>query len=323
MFREEFISEESLQSSPLVISGVSKSFPSESGPTKVVDNLILEIEPGEVLGLLGPNGAGKSTTINMIAGILSPDSGTISVFGFDSRRDYIKTRRLIGVMHQDPVIEQYLLVGQALKIHSGYYGVQDDQDWRELIIEQMELGPHLHKKYIKLSGGMRRRFMLAKALLHKPRLIILDEPTAGVDVELRNRLWSFVREINNVGISVLLTTHYLDEAEEMCDRIAFMKGGRLITLERTRDLIEKVGDQKLSLVLQRPAEQSSLESFSEYSPRFSSSERKELLLSLKSGKDLPKVIELVKSEGIAIEDVYLSRPDLEDVFLNLSKGEES
>ncbi len=318
MFQSQQIPEENLQQSPLIISNVSKSFPSESGPVIVVNNLNFEMKPGEVLGLLGPNGAGKSTTINMIAGVLMPDSGSLSVFGFDNRKDYIKTRRLTGVMHQDPVIEQYLLVGQALKIHSGYYGVQDDPSWRELIIEQMELGPHLQKKYIKLSGGMRRRFMLAKTLLHKPRLIILDEPTAGVDVELRNRLWSFVREINNVGINVLLTTHYLDEAEEMCDRIAFMKDGKLITIEPTQDLIEKVGDQKLSLVLDKPVDEKDLKPFANYSPRYTSSERKELHLSLKSGSELTRVVELAQMAGISIADVYLSRPDLEDVFLKLS-----
>ncbi len=321
MFSIQQIPEENLQKSPLIISNVSKSFPSETGSSTVVDDLSFEMQPGEVLGLLGPNGAGKSTTINMIAGVLMPDAGSLSVFGFDNRKEYIKTRRLTGVMHQDPVIEQYLLVGQALKIHSGYYGVQDDPSWRELIVEQMELGPHLQKKYIKLSGGMRRRFMLAKTLLHKPRLIILDEPTAGVDVELRNRLWSFVREINNVGISVLLTTHYLDEAEEMCDRIAFMKDGKLITLEPTQDLIEKVGDQKLSLILDKPAVENDLESFAQYSPRFASSERKELQLSLKSGRELAGVIELAKTSGVSIADVYLSRPDLEDVFLKLSMGD--
>jgi len=301
------VSEKQLENSPLQIKSVSKNFSNRP----VVNNLSFSMNQGEILGLLGPNGAGKSTTINMIAGMLAPDQGSISIFGFDNRSAYLKTRRLVGVMHQDQV-----------KIHSGYYGVRDDPAWRRLIVEQMELGPHLEKKYLKLSGGMRRRFMLAKSLLHKPRLIILDEPTAGVDVELRSRLWAFVREINNSGISVLLTTHYLDEAEEMCDRIAFMSEGRLITLEPTRSLIEKVGEQNLTLVLSKGAKQKEVEGLKSWSPFFVGSENKELKLSLKSGSELPVVMDKVRVAGLGIEDVYLSRPDLEDVFLRLSRESE-
>ena len=158
-----------------------------------VKDVSFRIEPGEIFGLLGPNGAGKSTTINMIAGVTRIGGGSIEVFGYDNRRQYRTTRRLVGVMHQEIVIDNFFTIDQTLRLHSGYYGVPDDPAWRQRLIERLGLGPHLHKIMIKLSGGLKRRMMVAKALIHKPPLLILDEPTAGVDVELRHALWDFVR----------------------------------------------------------------------------------------------------------------------------------
>ena len=163
---------------------------------RAVNDISFTIEPGEIFGLLGPNGAGKSTAINMISGVTRIDSGSIEIFGSDNQRDYRTTRRLVGVMHQEIVIDNFFTIDEALRFHSGYYGVRDDARWRRQLIDRLGLKPHLHKVMIKLSGGMKRRFMIAKALIHKPRLLILDEPTAGVDVELRYTLWDFVREIN-------------------------------------------------------------------------------------------------------------------------------
>ncbi|WP_432822368.1 ABC transporter ATP-binding protein [Trichloromonas sp.] len=227
---------------------LSKSY----GGTPVVDDLCLAIEPGEIFGLLGPNGAGKSTTINMAAGVTRIDQGTIEVFGHDNRRDYRVTRRLTGVMHQEIVTDNFFTIDRALKIHSGYYGVADDPSWRRILVDRLDLGPHLHKPMNKLSGGLKRRFMVAKALIHRPRLLILDEPTAGVDVELRRSLWEFVREINRAGTTVLLTTHYLEEAEQMCDRIAIMGQGRLIALETTSALLAHIASRQWRLRLSVP-----------------------------------------------------------------------
>ena len=226
----------------LKIDKLSKKY----GDKEVVKGISLEIEPGEIFGLLGPNGAGKSTTINMVTGVTTLTGGKVSVYGHDNQADFVHTRRLTGVMHQEVVVDTFFTIERALKIHSGYYGVPDDPKWRELLIDRLALGPHLKKQMNKLSGGMKRRLMVAKALIHKPRLLILDEPTAGVDVELRQNLWEFVRYLNeHEGTTVLLTTHYLEEAEEMCGRVAIMNHGEIIALDRTHGLLDKLDEKRL------------------------------------------------------------------------------
>ncbi len=226
----------------LEIHDLKKSF----AGTDAVKGVSFAIEQGEIFGLLGPNGAGKSTTINMIAGVARIDSGRISAFGYDNQRDYRQTRRMLGVVHQEVVIDNFFTVDQALCLHAGYYGVKDDPVWRQMLIDRLGLRPHLDKVMLKLSGGLKRRFMIAKALIHRPRLLILDEPTAGVDVELRHGLWEFVREINREGTTILLTTHYLEGAEEMCDRIAIMHHGELIAMEKTHDLVRRLSNRQVA-----------------------------------------------------------------------------
>ena len=179
----------------LEINNLTKAF----AGTTVVKGVDFTIKHGEIFGLLGPNGAGKSTIINMIAGVSRIDSGSITAFGYDNQRDYRKTRQMLGVVHQEVVIDNFFTIDQALKLHAGYYGVKDDPAWRQLVIDKLGLRAHLGKVMLKLSGGMKRRFMIAKALIHRPQLLILDEPTAGVDVELRHGLWEFVREITGRG----------------------------------------------------------------------------------------------------------------------------
>jgi len=296
----------------LSIRQVSKSFDGK----KVVKDVSFEIYPGEIFGLLGPNGAGKSTLINMTAGLTRIDAGEIKIFGHDNQREQITTKRLTGVMHQEIIVEQFFKIGLALKIHAGYYGVKDDRQWRELLIERLDLGPHLNKRFLKLSGGMKRRVMVAKALIHKPRLLILDEPTAGVDVELRRSLWDFVREINAQGITVLLTTHYLEEAEQMCGRIAIMNHGELIALEKTKDLVNKVGEQQLSVVFEQAITEipSALQQFEIKV----SDDRLALSCTLPTGAAVAEVLSQIKASGKQIADITISRPDLEDVFLRLT-----
>jgi len=224
------------------------------GSFAAVDDLSLSIEPGEIFGLLGPNGAGKSTTIHLASGLARMESGSISVFGHDVVAHPTQTRRLVGLMHQEVVIDNFLTIGQMLGLHAGYYGLKDDPEWRELLVERLALGDHLGKKMMKLSGGMKRRFMVAKALIHKPKLLILDEPTAGVDVELRVALWDFVREINRRGTTVVLTTHYLEEAEALCGRIAIMNRGKLVALDTTKNLIADQTLEKVFVQLTRSQE---------------------------------------------------------------------
>lgn len=228
----------------LEIQSVSKSYSSKGQTTHAVDDLSFHIEQGEIFALLGPNGAGKSTTINMTSGLIRIDRGEIKIFGHDVTHDYKVTRRLTGVMNQEIVIDNFFTVEETLKIFSGFYGYRDDPKWRRLLIEKMELGPYLKRKPITLSGGTKRRLMLAKALIHRPRFLILDEPTAGVDVQLRHNIWEFVREINREGTTVLLTTHYLEEAEKMCSRVAIMSHGKLVALDKTADLLKKSGNKK-------------------------------------------------------------------------------
>lgn len=232
----------------LAITDLRKSF----GGTEVLKGISFSIEPGEVFGLLGPNGAGKSTTINMISGVTKIESGKISIFGFDVKEQYRQSRQITGVMHQENVLDISFSIEQALPLHSGYYGVFLDEDWKDLLLDRLALKPHIKKRTNMLSGGMRRRYMVAKALIHKPKFLILDEPTAGVDIDLRRSLWDFIREINQQGTTVLLTTHYLEEAEAICSRIAIMDKGNIKALEKKEDLLKIAGEKKLFVHLTRP-----------------------------------------------------------------------
>ena len=296
----------------LQIEKLSKSFDG----TEAVKGISFAIEQGEIFGLLGPNGAGKSTTINMIAGVCRVGAGQISAFGYDNQRDYRFTRRLLGVVHQEIVIDNFFTIEQALKLHAGYYGVKDDPAWRALLIERLGLGPHLNKVMLKLSGGLKRRFMIAKALIHKPRLLILDEPTAGVDVELRHGLWDFVREINRQGTTILLTTHYLEEAEQMCDRIAIMHHGDLIALEQTHELVRKLSNRQLRLWLDRPLSEIP-ESLADYRPELKE-DGAELLLCLPPGVSAGDLLKKVCALGLEIRDIETDQSGLEEVFLQLT-----
>ncbi len=299
----------------LELNNLSKSY----GDKEVVKRLSFSIQEGEIFGLLGPNGAGKSTTINMISGVTRVGSGSVAVFGKDNQSDFTFTRRAVGVMHQEIVVDTFFTIDRALKIHSGYYGVKDDPTWRNLLIERLALGPHLKKPMNRLSGGMKRRFMVAKALIHKPRLLILDEPTAGVDVELRQNLWSFVREINkSMGITVLLTTHYLEEAEEMCGRIAIMNHGELIALDRTKELLRKLEEKRLFIHLNSPIS-AVPESLKNYGSELLENG---LLLKVQIGKQQStnSVLESIAKAQLSVKDLETQSPNLQEAFLKLTKG---
>ena len=282
-----------------------------------VRGVSFDIAPGEIFGLLGPNGAGKSTTINMIAGVTRPGSGRIEVFGYDNQRDYRTARRLVGVMHQEVVTDNFFTIDQTLKFHAGYYGVHDDPAWREMLIERLGLGPHLNKVMIKLSGGLKRRFMIAKAMIHKPRLLILDEPTAGVDVELRHTLWEFVREINRGGTTILLTTHYLEEAEQMCDRLAIMHHGDLIALEATGSLLERLGTRGVVVHLHRP-----LEALPEEIGAWGATldgDGRAMRITLPPQQTAGDLLGLLCRLDLPVADLETRRPGLEEVFLQITR----
>ncbi|NIQ96093.1 MAG: ABC transporter ATP-binding protein [Desulfuromonadales bacterium] len=301
-----------MQNPALEINQLKKSY----NRTAAVKGISFAIAPGEIFGLLGPNGAGKSTTINMISGVTRIDDGSVSIFGYDNQTDYRMTRCLSGVMHQEIVIDNFFTIDKALRIHAGYYGVKDDPAWREMLIERLGLGDHLHKVMLKLSGGLKRRFMIAKALIHKPKLLILDEPTAGVDVELRLTLWDFVREINNQGTTVLLTTHYLEEAEQMCERIAIMNHGELVALDTTDQLLQRLGGKLVSISLEHPLEKipAELEGFN---PLLKADGR-QLDICLAPEETAMALLERMSGIGLKALDVETRKSNLEDVFLGLT-----
>ncbi|MBD1400053.1 ABC transporter ATP-binding protein [Pelovirga terrestris] len=281
-----------------------------------VKGLSFAIPEGEIFGLLGPNGAGKSTTINMVAGVVKIGQGQVQAFGYDNQKDYRHTRRLLGVVHQEIVIDNFFTIEQALEIHSGYYGVKDDPAWRNLLIDRLGLRPHLGKIMIKLSGGMKRRFMIAKALIHRPRLLILDEPTAGVDVELRHGLWDFVREMNKKGTTILLTTHYLEEAEQMCDRIGIMHHGEMIALEPTHDLVRKLSNRRLKLWLEEPLA-GLPPGLEEYAPSVEHGGTV-LVLNLPVGGSAGIMLKHLCRSGLNIRDFETDQSGLEEVFIQLT-----
>jgi len=296
----------------LKIQGLNKHYDGVSA----VQDLSFEIRPGEIFGLLGPNGAGKSTTINIVSGVARLETGKVEVFGYDNQKDFQITRRIVGVMHQEVVADPFFKIHRALEIHSGYYGVKDDPKWRKHLIDRLGLGPHLHKHMNKLSGGLKRRFMVAKAMIHRPRLLILDEPTAGVDVELRRAIWEFVRQMNTEGTTVLLTTHYLEEAEKMCGRIAIMNHGKLVALDTTKNLMALL-DRKTVEVRLRERLQEIPTGFDKYSP-IRKEEGQVLLFQLPKDTDAGEVLQALYKSGINISEIVTSAATLEDVFLELT-----
>ncbi len=207
------------------------------GSLQALAGVSLDIEQGEFFGLLGPNGAGKTTLISSLAGLVRPDSGAISVMGHDVIRDFREARRLLGVVPQELVFDPFFNVRETLRIQSGYFGIRKNDDWIDEILENLDLTSKADVNMRRLSGGMKRRVLVAQALVHRPPVIVLDEPTAGVDVELRQGLWQFIRRLNGEGHTIILTTHYLEEAEALCNRIALMKLGKVVALDTTTNLM--------------------------------------------------------------------------------------
>jgi len=213
------------------------------GDFAAVDGITLDVQAGDFFGFLGPNGAGKTTTINAIVGLARLTSGSISVYGYDTALQWRQARRLIGLAPQEYNFDRYLSIRDVLIYQAGYFGLRprDVADRADMLLERFGLASKAKQDYMKLSGGMKRRLTLARALIHSPKLLILDEPTAGVDVELRLELWDLLRSLNADGMTVFLTTHYLEEAETLCRNIGIIRGGRLVALASTRDLLEREG----------------------------------------------------------------------------------
>ena len=287
---------------------VSKRF----GPLQALSNVDLEVGRGEFFGLLGPNGAGKTTLISILAGLARADTGSVQVMGHDVRADYRSARRALGVVPQELVFDPFFTVREALRIQSGYFGLRDNDPWIDEIMAHLDLASKADINMRALSGGMKRRVLVAQALVHRPPVIVLDEPTAGVDVELRQGLWQFIRGLNESGHTVVLTTHYLEEAEALCQRIAMLKEGRVVALDTTANLVGRLHNLNLRVRLGGgfPAALAGLEQ---------SAHGDTHVLKLRDYAELERVLALLREGGCRIEEMELAQPDLEDVFLEIMK----
>lgn len=295
----------------LEISGLRKRY----GNVPALDGIEFNIGRGEYFGLLGPNGAGKSTLINAIAGLVRADVGRIRVLGHDHVRDYRVARRLLGVVPQELVFDPFFKVEEVLKLQAGYYGWgREAFPWIEQLIDRLDLGGKRNDPMRTLSGGQKRRVMLAQALVHRPQVVILDEPTAGVDVELRRTLWSFTRELHAQGTTVVLTTHYLDEAQALCERIAIVDRGRLRLIETTEQLLARHPFRFLRLKLAGGA-------VLPEALRALVTETRNGVVELKLERErhpIGGVFSALKVAGLDIEDVHTREPTLEDIFIELT-----
>lgn len=235
----------------LQIDNLVKTYQPKSGPsTQALKGVSFDVKPGEIFGLLGPNGAGKTTLISIITTLEKPTSGDVKVFGESVTENPKATKTKIGIVPQEVVSSGFFDLEEILTYHSGYYGIPENQARINQLLTRLKLSDHKHKMMRQLSGGMKRRMMIAKALVHSPKVLLLDEPTAGVDVELRTQLWEFVRELQKEGVSIVLTTHYLQEAEALCDRVGIINKGELKYVGPTREIIAKLTQKKVNLVTQ-------------------------------------------------------------------------
>jgi ABC-2 type transport system ATP-binding protein len=278
---------------------------------RALDGVSLEIVEGEFFGLLGPNGAGKTTLISILAGLARADSGQLRVMGYDVVGQYHHARRLLGVVPQELVFDPFFTVRETLRIQSGYFGLRQNDAWIDEIIERLDLTEKAHANMRQLSGGMKRRVLVAQALVHKPPVIILDEPTAGVDVELRQGLWRFIRELNQAGHTVVLTTHYLEEAEALCSRIAMLKQGLVVALDTTRNLLRGVTGVRLRLRLS-PDRLPSL-----WAARVIAHEASSRILALDDYAQIENVLSDLRNERIEVQELEVLQVDLEDVFVQM------
>jgi len=282
------------------------------GELQALSGIDLEIPEGEFFGLLGPNGAGKTTLISVLAGLVRADRGTARVMGHDVRADYRGARRALGVVPQELVFDPFFTVRETLHIQSGYFGLRDNRAWIDEVMHNLDLASKADVNMRALSGGMKRRVLVAQALVHKPPVIVLDEPTAGVDVELRQALWRFIRRLNQDGHTIVLTTHYLEEAENLCARIAMLKQGRVVALDSTANLVKRVHHLLLRLRLAGalPEELRVLEHGGTDGTH---------VLRLRSYEDVESALSSVRRAGSRIEEMELVQPDLEDAFVDVMR----
>jgi ABC-2 type transport system ATP-binding protein len=291
---------------------VSKTYLSARGLLQALDGVSFDIAQGEFFGLLGPNGAGKTTLISVLAGLARASGGTVSVMGHDVARDSAAARKSLGIVPQELVFDPFFSVRETLRIQSGYFGVRHNDAWIDELLSALGLADKAGANMRQLSGGMKRRVLVAQALVHRPPVIVLDEPTAGVDVELRQTLWQFISRLNREGHTVLLTTHYLEEAEALCGRIAMLKQGRVVALDRTSALLAG----RASTMLRFKTD-------SVLPPAIASAARvtgRVVQAKAHDAAEVERMLALLRTSGVKVEDLEIGRADLEDVFLEIMNG---
>ncbi|WP_031295271.1 ABC transporter ATP-binding protein [Pseudogulbenkiania ferrooxidans] len=291
------------------IEAVSKRY----GQLQALDRVSFAVEPGEFFALLGPNGAGKTTLISALAGLARPDSGSIRVMGHDVVRDFRDARRALGVVPQELVFDPFLSVRETLRFQSGYFGLARNEAWIDELLFKLGLADKADSNMRALSGGMKRRVMVAQALVHRPPVVVLDEPTAGVDVELRQSLWTFVQELNRAGTTIVLTTHYLEEAEALCGRIAMLKKGRLLALENKDKLLAHSARREVAVKLSGPLPDS-------LSPRKLRDDDGRAVLQLADLSELEGVLAELRLAGVEVRELNVVEADLESVFVKMMNG---
>lgn len=275
----------------------------------------LSIERGEFFGLLGPNGAGKTTLISIMAGLTKADKGSVSILGHDVVSDFRNARKNLGVVPQEIVFDPFFTVRETLRLQSGYFGLKNNDRWIDEVMENLDLTGKADANMRTLSGGMKRRVLVAQALVHKPPVIVLDEPTAGVDVELRQTLWEFISRLNCEGHTIVLTTHYLEEAETLCNRIAMLKAGKLVALDTTSALLRRISGSSLMLHLAQGALPSALIPL--ISQREPSPTGTKYLLRVNHADEIEPILAQVRESGATVADIALQQASLEDVFLQV------
>ncbi len=288
---------------------VSKTFQTARGSFQALDGVSFDIEQGEFFGLLGPNGAGKTTLISILAGLAKATSGTVSVLGTNVNTQAAEARKKLGVVPQELVFDPFFNVREALRFQSGYFGVTHNDAWIDELLESLGLSDKANHNMRQLSGGMKRRMLVAQALVHKPPVIVLDEPTAGVDVELRQTLWQFIAKLNKLGHTVLLTTHYLEEAEALCQRIAMLKNGKVVALDRTDELLKAASSNVLRFKLDATLP-----------PALAAKARvtgRIVQLPAHDALEIERHLAALREAGLNAEDVEIRKADLEDVFLDV------
>ncbi len=292
---------------------VNKTFHGAKGPLRALDEVSFDIEPGEFFGLLGPNGAGKTTLISILAGLSRADAGSnVQVLGHDVVSDYAAARKSLGIVPQELVFDPFFSVVETLRIQSGYFGVRHNDAWIDELLAELGLTDKAGANMRQLSGGMKRRVLVAQALVHRPPVIVLDEPTAGVDVELRQTLWAFISRLNREGHTVLLTTHYLEEAEALCGRIAMLKKGRLVALDKTSALLAGVASTMLRFKADQPLP-AALAARARVTGRI-------VQIAARDAAEVETLLSALRADGVKVEDLEIGRADLEDVFLDTMKA---